>query len=513
MKAKAGLTTPNRNSDRQSGLDINPGSDDEETDDEADINDLQGNDNLEPSEETSDPPVEALSRKFEEAATLEEKNQEETTNDNEFDEDTMRGFFIQPNVRDPHDFYGEPRDRLCCYALLASGIDTNLVEIGRPATTDLVFSAPLNHGSGNARTALGVLGRRDQNMIGCFQEQIDKKLLKQQGAYRSVPWNTKIQLPGSLRLERHYLDPKTNLRTRDPVFPTRIPSRNPMTQSDAFYVFCFIFLEKKTDGLISRGDRDRTSRLMGNDLGQSPDWSEMPSLFEDVPIVNEGLGNRSYMNGRRNDRSYYENTTYAPQGMNWEQSPSPIPPASEVPRARFPPNPVQQQQAANNNWNYSSATSTNSNEPRPPPPPMQYPRNHEAPPPPQQQHYQSQDTENTGNTGNALPYFDANSPGPVRTRAYRRDRKRRERDTGARLDSPRRRQQLNDGSGIELSAEVQYSYDDDTTSLYYMSPNNEASGTGSVIANGFQPMNTNVHVVPETVTTDSSSMNPVNRMN
>jgi hypothetical protein len=267
LKQKAGLNTPKSNREAPSGTNIAPGSDDEETDNEADLVELldqsasaseqeegkteKGNESEKQSE--GDDIVAFISNKFENSFSITPRRDASGI---------MQGYFVQDEIRDPDD--GDVfRKRVCVFSLLTSGVNVNLVEAARPGLGKTVFfNAHLSKKSALAKDLLGAIGDRDSSMVAGLQGVLDSKLRdSNDAAFRGIPWRVTVELPGDMDLEKHFVDPETNKYTNDPVFPNRLPSDDPHVESDTFFIACFILVRKPESGVVVRGERDRTSRM------------------------------------------------------------------------------------------------------------------------------------------------------------------------------------------------------------------------------------------------------------
>jgi hypothetical protein len=268
LKKKAGLNTPKSNREAPSGSNIAPGSDDEETDNEADLAELQdrsaseseqegetekGNETEKQSE--GDDVVEFISNKFENSFSIAPRRDASGIMQ-------QAGYFVQDAVRDPDD--GDAlRQRVCVFARLTTGVHVNIVEATRPGLgKTVVFRAPFSQESALAKNFLGSIGDRDSSMIAALQGVLDSQLRESNDAgSRGIPWRVAVELPKDMDLEKTFVDPETNKYTNDPVFPNRLPSRDPHFEADTFLITCFILVRKRESGVVVRGERDRTSRM------------------------------------------------------------------------------------------------------------------------------------------------------------------------------------------------------------------------------------------------------------
>jgi hypothetical protein len=270
LKQKAGLTTPKSNRGAPSGTNIAPGSDDEVTDDEADLEELQDSafeeesapeQEIEETEERNetekqsdgDDVVAFISNKFEKSVSISPKRDASGI---------MQGYFVQEEIRDPDD-RDVFRRRVCVFALLTSGVNVNRVEVARPGLgKSVLFSGHLSKKSALAKDLLGAIGDRDSSMVAGLQGVLDTKLRDSNDAsFRGIPWRVTVELPGAMDLEKHFVDPETNKYTSDPVFPNRLTSEDPDVESDTFFIACFILVRKPESGVVVRGERDRSSRM------------------------------------------------------------------------------------------------------------------------------------------------------------------------------------------------------------------------------------------------------------
>jgi hypothetical protein len=267
LKKKAGLTTPKSNREAPSGSNLAPGSDDEETDNEADLEELldpyiseaeqegeaeKGNETENESE--GDNVVAFISNKFEKVLSIAPRRDPLSG--------IMQGYFVQGEIHDPED-ENIFRQRVCVFALLTTGVNVNLVEASRPGLGKTVsFNAHLSKKSARAVDLLGAIGERDSSMVAGLQGVLDLKLrATNEASFRGIPWKVTIELPGDMDLEKNFVDPRSNKHTNDPVFPNCLPSDDPDHESDTFFVACFILVRKPESGVVVRGERDRTSRM------------------------------------------------------------------------------------------------------------------------------------------------------------------------------------------------------------------------------------------------------------
>ena len=242
LKAKAGLKTPTKNDGRTGGVDINPGSDEEDDSDE-DLFSLQGTPE---KEEVSDTP-----EKVPENPTIddaidvicEEVGKVFFSLNPLYSDDVMRGCFIQPNVPDPYD-PGTPRERLCIYAIIPTGMNVNSIEVHRPSKHVVEFKGRNASGVSNAPALLGnELSRHNKYLVSAMQKELDALLLKGSNgeAFRSIPNYIKVDLPTDKDFEKRFINPFTNLpAATDPLVYNKIESSDRELESDVFIVMAFL---------------------------------------------------------------------------------------------------------------------------------------------------------------------------------------------------------------------------------------------------------------------------------
>ena len=301
LKAKAGIETPPSNKERKSGFDIEPGSDDEATDDEEeeeiDIADLQAdkpsaedNVNHDAAIASSTPGgtyenlLDYISKRFSDILSFDSA------------EDAMKGSF-EHDVVDPDD-PNILRTRICVFTTLLSGVNINKVEASREGR-EITYKGTLTRAAARASTMMGAIGAcTTASTNKAFQSFLDEILRasNEGGEFRGIPWSTSVKLKTNLELERDFVDPSTNRRTDDAVFINRVPSLDPEIESDFFVAFSFILAAKKYEGgTPARGDRDRRAQAQ---YFRGPDQSfaspHVPlSEFWRSPTISEhhqGLG-------------------------------------------------------------------------------------------------------------------------------------------------------------------------------------------------------------------------------
>jgi hypothetical protein len=251
-------------------VDIEPGSDDDITDDE-DLEDLQGNFETPPP---ADPPdqesIEILSHISEQFKNV---SISQVSRDAQ---GTMKGFFIQEDIQDPDDPLVKRR-RMCCFYLLPSGMNVNNVEVTRAGRV-VTLNGRLAPETARADILLGDIGALDPSMVKGLQEEIDKQLRveNRNGSFTSLSWEGAVMLPGNVEIEKDFVNPRTNRIARDPVCFNRIPSTDPEVQSDTILCACFILARKDHEGgTPARGSRDRRSTMKANlqGLGRQSSFS------------------------------------------------------------------------------------------------------------------------------------------------------------------------------------------------------------------------------------------------
>ena len=242
LREAAGLSTPDHNNDRVAGLNINPGGDD--SDEEDDIEILQG--------EASRPPSSNIDRALQQIT-----NQLESIN---FDSASEEGFQIMKGcvvfeADDPDDSQKKPQVA-CFFSILASGVKLDSVEIVR-TNTSITFKGCIPYGL--ASTLIGNELSSITSFQSSFQSFLDEQLRKTQSSkgFTGIPQNAEITIPKDLKLETGFVDPFTLRPTHDPLDWHVIDSLDDK-QSDVWTVFCFaLVLPEHESGAPVREERTR----------------------------------------------------------------------------------------------------------------------------------------------------------------------------------------------------------------------------------------------------------------